>query len=169
MFKDGDIVFVFLRNRVLRFRQKIIRWRAGAIFMVCARKKMCIIRQPVNFFTKNDNSVKFSQKTTILWRILWRNLWNFCEIFYGNVELFLHVFLHLYGGEKTGMLKFLSCVHPLIRLFKKLFTKLNFHTCVPHWYSLIFHDFLLDFRCVRVFWRQMPVYTLLFCSKCGKR
>ena len=24
-------------------------------------EKMCIIRQPVNFFTKNDNSLKFSQ------------------------------------------------------------------------------------------------------------
>ena len=106
MFKDVAIVCIFLRNRVLRFRQKIIRWRAGAIFMVCARKKMCIIRQPVNFFTKNDNSVKFSQKTTILWKILWKILWNFLwKIFYQfyvniDVELFLHVFLHLFGGEK---------------------------------------------------------------------
>ena len=123
MFKDVAIVYIFLRNRVSRFRQKIIHWRAGAIFLVYARKKMCIIRQPVNFFSKNDNSVNFSQKTTILWKNLWRNLWNF-------VETFLHVFMHLYGGEKTGMLKFFP-VYSLIIPCKNFLIKLNFHSCVP--------------------------------------
>ena len=39
-----------------------------------------------------------------------------------------------------------------------------FNSCVPPpppWYSVIFNNFLLGFWCVRVFWRQMPVYTLL--------
>ena len=59
---------------------------------------MCIIRQPVNFFTKNDNSVKKSVKFSVK---------KIYQIYvHIDVDLFLHVFLHLYGGEKTGMLEF---------------------------------------------------------------
>ena len=62
-------------------------------------------RQPVNFFTKNDNSVKKSVKFSVK---------KFYEFYvHIDVGLFLHVFMHLRSGEKTGMLKFFSCVPPL--------------------------------------------------------
>ena len=127
MFKDDDIVCIFLRNRVFRFGQKIIHWRAGAIFIVYAWKKMFIIRQPVKFFTKNDNSVKFSQKTTILWR----NLWSYCEIFYLKCGIIFTRFHAFIWWRKNRYVKFFSCVHPLIGLFKKHFTKINFLSSVP--------------------------------------
>ena len=51
--------------------------------------------------------------------------------FLWNVELFLHVFLHLYGGEKTGMLKFLSCT-PIDKTIQKNFYKIKFsYLCTP--------------------------------------
>ena len=72
-------------------------------------------------------------------------------------------------------LNFHTCVPPLIRLLKKIFTKLNFLSRDSGMNFLIFFALrsgpLVSFgviflffrcgRCVRGFWRQMPVYTLL--------
>ena len=68
----------------------------------------------------------------------------------------------------------ISCVLPLISLFKNICIKLNFHTCVPpphRWYCVILINFLCGFGwvhrfdvrccCVRGFWRQILVTPLL--------
>ena len=65
MFNDVAIVCIFLRNRVSRFRQKNNPLTCRCIFSSpCSEKneyECFIIRQPVNFFTKNDTPVNFSQ------------------------------------------------------------------------------------------------------------
>ena len=65
MFNDVVIVCIFLRNRVSRFRQKNNPLTCRCNFSSpCSEKneyECFIIRQPVNFFTKNDTPVNFSQ------------------------------------------------------------------------------------------------------------
>ena len=66
-------------------------------------------------------------------------------------------------------IKFSYLCTPLIRLLKKIFTRLNFLSCVPpltyfNFFasaSLLFWEIQFR-RCVRGFWRQILVYTLLF-------
>ena len=150
MFNDGDIVCIFLRNRVSRFRQKIIQWRAGAIFLVHARKKMCIIRQPVKLFTKNDNSVNFSQIfPQIFSQTVKFSVKFFVKKFY---QFYVHIDVELYiRWRKTGMLNFFvyhtnvkntrasSFYHCFTILCSRrcgiictcFFKKLNFLSCVP--------------------------------------
>ena len=53
---------IFLRNHVFRFGQKIIRWRAGAIFLIYARKKNVYHSQDSKFFHKKRQSCEFSTK-----------------------------------------------------------------------------------------------------------
>ena len=126
------LVHIFLRNRVSRFRQKnnLLKCRCN-FYSLCSEKNVYHSstskflhkkRHSSEFFTKNVNSVKNSVKFSV------KKFYQFYV--HRDLELFLHVFLHLYGGEKTGMLKFFSCVHPLIRLFKNFFIKLNFLSCV---------------------------------------
>ena len=71
-------------------------------------KRMCIFRQPVNFFTKNDTPVNFSQKNdNSAKKSVKFSVKKFYQFYvHMDVEIFIHVFMHLYGGEKTDMLKF---------------------------------------------------------------
>ena len=140
MFNDVVIVCIFLRNRVSRFRQKIIHWRAGAIFLVHARKRMSMnvlsctcqnifsqkTTQPVNFSQifsqifsqfltfsvefpvslqrKNTRASPFYQPLHICGILRSHECGIIFTRFHAfyihmNVELYLHAFVLLYGGE----------------------------------------------------------------------
>ena len=55
------IVCIFLRNRVFHLRQKYSADVQLQFLWPMLGNEFFIIRQPVNFFTKNDTPVNFSQ------------------------------------------------------------------------------------------------------------
>ena len=63
-------------------------------------EKMCIIRQPVNFFTKNDNSLMKSVKKSVKFSVKFQVK---CGIIFTRFDAFIR-------WRKTGMLKLFFCV-----------------------------------------------------------
>ena len=135
MFNDVAIVYIFLRNRVFRLRNKKhpLTYRCN-FSSPYSEKNVHKKRQFCEKFCENSQ-YRFNVKihVQVHFTIASQFYVNVNVEFYIHmkVELFLHAFLHLYGDKKQVCLFYFWC------------------------------QILGELMCVRGFWRQILVYTLL--------